>query len=342
MNGNTQQVLDPPAIIGPERQLDIYIQCDLLDVLINNDNGMLNDLVLRSFNTYCSTGWASFVVALRLHEQLAKMTTPSLDPRKDIGHDLTKWHDAVQMNRGGRFSDDDEFVSGMNRGYAWWNAIFQSPWSTYRELLDRTKNSRGNQKAYSLLEPDEEHSKIHPLLPLALADATRMLSGQLDQRGRGVRVVDTTPGHLRQTISRTFVDNAGINLDIDQINRIIKRVGYLVLWSRVFNLLKSCKRTVGDRASFEIKYRDGSSRIVKGERPSQGCYGYHDSGIAKLMETFGTEELAGAHLDVATVLANTRDWRLQNFIKCSEYRELAMVDGVLTDTTKGNWRRGRV
>ena len=327
-------------VMSPEKAMDIYVQCNLLDVLINNDKGMLNDLVLRSFNTYSSSGWASFIVARRLHEQLAKMTTPSLDP-KEVGHDLIRWIDAIEMNKDRQFSTHDSLILGLNTGYAWWNAIFQSPWSTYRELLEHTKDPKGNHKEYSLLEPEKYHAKIHPLHPLALADATKMLCGLLKNK-HGVRVIDTTPGHIRQIISRTFVEHAGVNLDIDQVNQVNKRIGYLVLWSRVFNLLRPYKRTIRGRDSFQMKYRDGSGEVAKGERPSQGHYGYDDSGAAVLMETFGTEELAAAHLDVATVLANKRDWRLQTFIKCSEYRALVMVDGVLTDTTKGMWRQGQI
>lgn len=325
--------------MSPERAKDIHIQCDLLDVLINNDKGMLNDLALRSFNTASSTGWASFIVARRLHEQLAKLTTPSLDPMVDIGHDLTKWYDARQVNESGQFTDD-KLVVRLDTGYMWWNAVFQGPWSTYRELLEHTKDLEGNRKEYALLAPHKDHAEIHPLHPLALADATRMLCGRLTGE-HGVRVIDTTLGRIRQIISREFVESAGLNLDIDRVNQIIKRIGYLVLWSRVFNLLKPCKRTIRGRDSFRMKYRDGSGRVQEGVRPSRVRYGYNDGGLAVLMETFGTEELASAHLDVATVLANKRDWRLQTFIKCSEYRELVMVDGVLTDTTKGIWRRGQ-
>ena len=56
------------------------------------------------------------------------------------------------------------------------------------------------------------------------------------------------------------------------------------------------------------------------------------------MEFFDCDDgLAEAHADVAKVLANTRDWRLQFFIKTSEFHPMEVNDGVLTDTTAGAW-----
>ena len=318
--------------------LDVDHQVYILDQMVNNDIGLCNDLVLRSTNAYWSSSWAAFIVANRLFEQLAKLVSPKRNPR-EIGHLVkTRWWDEVDTEEPYN-SDLEGLVDGLKTGFKWWNAMVQSPWADVGAMLDHLETTH-NDKEYVLLTPQRPEANIHPLLPLALADAASMLSGMLRCGKQGVRVADTTNGRIRNLIGRTFEEHAGVNLNIDLLKAITKEVGYLVLWSRIFNLLSKRKYVAGTRVQFEVKFRDGTNRVSKGETSSAGHYDYRQQAVGALMNMFdGDEGLAAAHVDVAKELANTRDWRLQFFIKISEVKTLAVVDRVLTDTTGNALRR---
>ena len=85
--------------------------------------------------------------------------------------------------------------------------------------------------------------------------------------------------------------------------------------------------------------------MVRGTEPSiessAEYYDYHrQAAVAALEAMFdGSKDMADAHVDVAAVLRNTRDWRLQCFIAASEERAMETVDGTLTDMTNGAVRR---
>ena len=318
--------------------LDVDHQVYILDQMVNNDIGLCNDSVLRSTKAYWSSSWAAFIVANRLFEQLAKLVSPKGNPR-EIGHHVkTRWWDEVDTEEPYN-SDLKGLVDGLKTGFKWWNAMVQSPWADVGAMLDHLETTR-NAKEYILLTPQRPEANIHPLLPLALADAASMLSGMLRCGKQGVRVADTTNGRIRNLIVQTFVEHAGGDLNIDLLNAITKKVGYLVLWSRIFNSLKESKHTDSIRVPSEIKFRDGTNRVGRGETFSAGPYHYGQQAVGALMNMFDDDEgLAAAHVDVAKVLANTRDWRLQFFIKISEVKTLAVVDRVLTDTTGDALRR---
>ena len=320
---------------------DTHHQAYILDQIVNNDIGLCNDIVLRSANAYCSSSWAAFIVARRLFEQLAKLVSPNMDARK-IGHRLkTRWWDEIDKEDPYNHVAEG-LVDGLKGGFGWWNAMVQSPWADIEAMLDHVETTF-NAKEYVLYAPQRPGAAIHPLLPMALADAVSMLTGMLRYRKQGIRVADTTNGRVRNLIGRTFVDHAGVNLNIHLLNTILKGAGgYLVLWSQIFNLLRASKHVAHTSIQSEIKFRDGTENDAsKMVVPSSGYYDYHHlQAVGVLMGMFaGDEGLAAAHVDVAKVLANIRDWRLQFFIRISEVEALTVVDRVLTDTTGGALRQ---
>ena len=334
-DANQDQLADTKDIVWAT---DTHHQTYILDLIVNNDVGLFNDMVLRSTNAYCSSSWAAFIVANRLFEQLVKLVSPKLNPR-EIGHRVkTRWWDEIDKEAPyDRVTEG--LIDGLKGGFGWWNAMVQSPWADVGAMLDHVEMTH-NAKEYVLLAPQRPGAAIHPLLPLALADAVSMLSGMLRYGKHGIRIADTTNGRIRNLIGRIFVKNAGVNLNIGLLNAITKEVGYLVLWSRIFNLLRESKYVASTRVRFEIKFRDGTNDVDKGERSSARHYDYHQQAVSALMDMFnGDEGLAAAHVDVAKVLANIRDWRLQFFIRISEVKVLGMVDRVLTDTTGSALRR---
>ena len=64
----------------PSWALDVYQQESILDLILCNDVGLLNDPVLRPANAYHSTCWVSFLVAYRMYEQLFKLVTRDPHP----------------------------------------------------------------------------------------------------------------------------------------------------------------------------------------------------------------------------------------------------------------------
>ena len=136
--------------------------------------------------------------------------------------------------------------------------MFQSPWHDWPALLSDVERTR-NAKEYVLQHPQEQGAIIHPLLPLALADAVSMLRGMTRlEAPDGVQVRDTTIGRIRDLIGRVFTEKCGVNLNLELVNAKIREVGYLVLWSRIFNVLAQSKYVTTKRVWVKLKYRDGT------------------------------------------------------------------------------------
>ena len=121
--------------------MDVGHQTHILDLIVNNDIGLFNDAVLRSTNAYFSSSWAAFIVANRLFEQLAKLVSPELEPRK-IGHCVkTRWWDEIDAEA--PFDRNPEgLVDGLETGFKWWNAMAQSPWADMGAMLDHLETTK--------------------------------------------------------------------------------------------------------------------------------------------------------------------------------------------------------
>ena len=341
--GSVAQRLREPGV-----QLSFDHELDLMDVIINNDMGLVNDPVLRYRHVPVSAAsWTAFLVTNRSVEQAFKFIAPIADPRK-VGHRLkSEWADVIEA---GSYSYGKEVLGSLRSGYRLWQALFQSPWPDLDELLDYVEEHH-NAKEYVLLDPRSDGARIDPLLPLALADIAAMSWGAVwtmsepdfDYTRFGVRFADTTLGKLRDTISRLFVDHCGVNLNTNLVNEKAREYGYLRLWSLLFHTLRQYKRMDWRSTRRALKYRDGSQRKAVEAVTSRGepyyTYATPDATEALLRFFDGDSGLAGAHADVAEILANTRDWRLQFFIKISEACPVRVVDGALTDATGGSWRR---
>ena len=199
---------------------------------------------------------------------------------------------------------------------------------TWTALLAHHKEER-NAKEYVLILPDRAGARVDPLLPLALADIAAMSWGAVwtmskpgfDFTRIGVRFADTTPGKLRDIISRLFIDHCGVNLNINLVNEKSREYGYLRLWSLLFHTLHQYKRTDWRSVRRTLKSRDGSQRDVEAvTHHGEPRYTYAAPHATNALVGFfdGDSGLAGAHAGVAETLANTRDWRLQFFINISE------------------------
>ena len=331
---------------------DVNHQIDQLESLINNDHGLCRDAVQYAPPTRSGIyGWASFLVAHRLHEQAATMFVRELNPRK-VGHCLkSEWLDPLKDIA--IDCKDDKRAVGLETGYKWWNAIFQSPWADYEDMLQVVENGF-NDKEYGILEPEKEGADIHPLLPLALADAAQMMLGAIrrenleklpGERGdRGIYKRDTTPFYIREIIKTAYLDYAGANLSFDLLNEKIREAGsFLILWSRAFHVLRLFRVPVYKVKRNVTKDRsDGSSVIGVYEEKVLVGYEYElEKSSAALMGRLfdGDSGLAKAFVDIAQVLKDIRDWRLQAFITTSGYRPFVVANGDITDATKGQWRK---
>ena len=338
--GLVAQRLNEPGVA-----LSFHHELDLIDVIINHDMGVANDPVLRYRHvSESSTWWTSFLVTNRSVEQAFKFIAPIAEPRC-VGHRLkSKWADIIE---GGSHSYGQDVLGSLRNGFRLWQALFQSPWGNLDALLAHVEEQR-NAKEYVLIAPDQEGARVNPLLPLALADIAAMSWGAVwtmsepcfDFTRLGVRFADTTLGKLRHIISRIFVDNCGVNLNITLINEMSLKYGYLRLWSPLFHTLRQYKRTDRPGIRRTLKYRDGSQHeTVTSHGEPRYTYAAPHATDALVGFFDGDSGLAGAHADVAEILANTRDWRLQFFINISESRPLEVVDGALTDATGGSWHR---
>lgn len=335
-----QRLEDPRVVLGFRRE------CALMDVVINHDMGLADDLVLAPHGIpEAAPRWASFLVGNRSVEQAFKIIAPIAEP-KDIGHNLkSRWADVIDRSPQAR---EQDVLGSLRSGYLLWQGLFQSPWRDLDALLAHVESNR-NAMEYVLIAPEQRGAQIDPLLPMALADVAAMSWGTawtmsrsgFDPARLGVRLRDTTVGKLRDIIGSYFTDHSGVNLNIELVNEKCREHGYLRLWSRVFHALEPCKVTRRPAVQRTMKFRDGTQHeeIVDYEGAPRYAYTAPDASDA-LVEYLGEEELARAHVDVAEALANTRDWRLQFFIKMSECAPIDRVDGVLTDSTSGAWRRG--
>ena len=340
--GLVAQRLNEPGVA-----LSFHHELDLIDVIMNHDMGLANDPVLRYRHVpESSTWWTSFLVTNRSVEQAFKFIAPIAEP-KDVGHRLkSKWADVIER---GSYSYGQDLLGSLRNGFRLWQALFQSPWGDLDVLLAHVEEQH-NAKEYVLIVPDQEGARVNPLLPLALADIAAMSWGAVwtmskpgfDFTRLGVRFADTTLGKLRHIISRLFVDNCGVNLNINLVNEKSREHGYLRLWSLLFHTLRQYKRTDWRSVRRTLKSRDGSQRDVEAvTHHGEPRYTYATPHATDALVGFfdGDSGLAGAHVDVAEILANTRDWRLQFFINISESHPLEVVDGALTDTTGGSWHR---
>lgn len=325
----------------PDEQRGFRHELAHIDRIINHDVGP----VFGHDGGEWAPRWTSFVVANRLVEQAFKLIAPIALP-KEIGHRLkSKWADVMD---GSPQSFGQDVLGSLSSGYGIWQALFQSPWPSLGELLSHLEQYR-NAKEYVLVDPDEPGARIEPLLPLALADIAAMSWGALWYMGRqpfnvtgfGVRLGDTTVGRLRHIIRQVFKDKGGVNLNLALANEKYGEHGYLRLWSILFHTLRPYKEIHRDRLEHDLKYRDGSPNDVIGYDGAPRWVYALPQARDVLAELFnGDGGLAEAHADVAEALLNTRDWRLQFFINMSECRPVELVDGTLTDTTKGAWRLG--
>ena len=329
----------------PGARLAFHHELSLIDVIINHDMGLANNSIIRySHVPVSATWWTSFLVTNRSVEQAFKFIAPIAGPR-DIGHRLkSNWADVIEASS---HSYGKDVLGSLRSGYRLWQALFQSPWPDLDALLGYVEEHR-NAKEYVLILPDESGARISPLLPLALADIATMSWGAVwtmskpdfDYTRFGVRFADTTPGRLRDIISRCFIGHCGVNLNIDLINEKSCEYGYLRLWSLLFHSLRQYKQTDRPGIPRALKYRDSSQReAVTYERERRYTYAMPHATDALMGFFDGDSGLAGAHADVAEILANTRDWRLQFFISISESRPVEVVEGALTDTTGGSWHR---
>ena len=331
-----QRLKDPAVVLSLQHELD------LLDVIINHDMGLAADRVLRYGSVPVSAHWwTSFFVASRSVELAFKFIAP-IDKPRNIGHLVkTKWADVIDKMPD---TPEHDMLRSLREGYRHWQALFQSPWPDLDTLLFHYEGCR-NAKEYVLIEPEQERAQIDLLLPLALADIATMSWGAVWTMIRPdfnsskfeVRFVDTTSGKLERTIRRIFVHNCGVNLNTDLLNEKYREYGYLGLWSLIFHAISPYRGA--ERIERVQKSRDGTPNDIT---VTEGGARRHSYGAPetkdKLMELFDDDDgLAGAHADVAEVLANTRDWRLRFFIKTSEFCPMKVVDGVLTDTTDGVW-----
>ena len=340
--GAVAQRLSEPGI-----QLSFDHELELMDVIINHDMGLANDPVLRFRHVpEPATWWTSFLVTNRSVEQAFKFIVPIANPM-DVGHCLkSKWADVIDASS---HSYGKEMLGSLRSGYRLWQALFQSPWTDLGALLGHVEDHR-NAKEYVLIDARRRGARIDPLLPLALADIAAMSWGAVWTMGKpdfdytrfGVRFADTTPGKLRDIISRLFIDHCGVNLNINLVNEKSSEYGYLRLWSLLFHTLHQYKQTDWRSVRRTLKSRDGSQRDVEAVTyHGEPRYTYATPHATDALVGFfdGDSGLAGAHADVAEILANTRDWRLQFFINISESRPLEVMDGALTDSTGGSWHR---
>ena len=287
--------------------------------------------------------WTSFLVANRSVEQAIKFFAPLSDSKRAFRHKIkSEWADVVRTRPG---TPEHDLYGTLDEGYRLWNGLFQSRWANLDELLDHVQALR-NEKEYMLIKPRLEGAQMDPMLPLALADIARMvwrMGWHVNPiRGTpriGVRFGDTSVGGIRRVISDLFEAECGVNLNLDLLNAKIREHGWLPMWSLIFHTLHASKYTRTDRISVVLKFRDGQP-ADQGSRPSEPYQTYHqERAVGSLVDLFGEEQLAEAHVDAARVMLKSPNWRLRYFIQASEYSPLDIIDGVLTDTSKGAWRQ---
>ena len=326
-----------------EKERECQYEHNNINETINKESiTIFHDRVLYSnFWTRHSSRWGSFLLAHRFHEQLGKRIAFLETEFEYIGHRMkTRWYDKIEDQSSStpykEKTESQKILDWVKFNHKRWQAIFHSPWETYEEMLACVQ-STFNAKEYSLVEK-EKGSYIHPMLPPVLLEAINIMMGILQgihQKDYSIKSRCMTPHCIRETIGDEFrrLENIGINLDIDRLNDVNKQIGSFILWSRIFNQLKPYKYKLKTKLpeSRWIPYRDGSKRIMHSQYTTQKeQYSYYDIGKYVLMNIFGNEGLAASHLEMAKSLANKPDWRLQFFIKCSEHKELSIIDGVLT------------
>ena len=287
--------------------------------------------------------WTSFLVANRSVEQAIKFFAPLSGSKRAFRHKIKSgWADVVRTRPG---TPEHDLYGTLDEGYRLWNGLFQSGWGSLDALLEHVETLR-NRKEYLLIEPTLEGAQIDPMLPLALADIARMVwrMGWRVNRSRGtpkigVRFGDTSVGEIRRVISRIFEAECGVNLNLDLLNAKTREHGWLPMWSLIFHILCPSKYTRTDRIPIVLKFRDGQP-AGEGSRPGEPYETYHqERAVASLVDLFGEEQLADAHVDAARVMLKSSNWRLRYFIQASEHTPLVIIDGMLTDTSKGAWRR---
>ena len=322
----------------------------MLDDILFRDVGACNDLVLRDGNAYFSTGWTAFVTANRLHEQLLKRATPDLQPKREgeagIGHlILKKWFDVLAAEQQQR-----PFFEQMNIGYSWFQALFQTPWQTLRDLYQEVESTQ-NEKEYTLHSMPEGTSGtgVHPLLPCALADVISMLSdllcyGQDEGDGLNIRTKSCSIHRIGSVIGRELTEVGCVNLNVELMNAVYSDYGGEIgVWSRLFHDLKGAAMLEQTRETMPLFYGDAphldGSTI---SRPTKGRYVYDakkaESVLARMFR--GDVGVVEAHRRWGGLLLGQRDWRLQLFRRISEHCPLERrEDGVWHDRCSGAWQK---
>lgn len=287
--------------------------------------------------------WTSFLVANRSVEQAIKFFAPLSGSKRAFRHKIKSgWADVARTRPG---TPEHDLYGTLDEGYQLWNGLFQSRWGSLDALLEHVETLR-NEKEYVLMEPTLEGAQIDVMLPLALADIARMVWRMAwrvnPRRGTpkiGVRFGDTSVGATRRVISDIFMAECGVNLNIDLLNAKIREHGWLPMWSLIFHTLHASKYTRRDQITDVWKFRDGQP-ADEGSRYGEPYKTYdQERAVASLVDLFGEEQLADAHVDAARAMLKSQNWRLRYFIQASEHRPLVIIDGVLTDTSAGAWRQ---
>ena len=346
-----------PFILHHEaRILDSVIWADIAPSLSPESQGG---------SAFFSTGWTAFLVANRLHEQLCKLLTPDLQPRGKGGvkHRIkTNWYEVLKAR-----GSPPIFLEQLKKGYAWFQAMFQTPWGDLSSLYDEVEKCR-NDNEYALLNmslPDQpSHSGVHPLLPCVMSDLSHLMmsSLRLGNHAGGEFTPELSPHHasiskLKRicTINRpergawlSFEStsdnaNAGENA-IDLLNDVHRKHGKTIgLFTVLFNRLGEIKRAQNDGGAFNnlpVRFDDGT-RINLTRKIQQGCEYPHEKAMPILLDVFQRHEgISEFYRIFAEHLLNKPDWRLQMFIRMSEHGVLKQQEnGMWFDSSGGAWRK---
>ena len=319
-------------------------------------------------SAFFSTGWTAFLVANRLHEQLCKLLTPDLPPRGKNGVDhriKTNWYEVLEARE-----SPPIFLKQLKKGYAWFQAMFQTPWDDLSSLYDEVERSRNN-KEYALLNmslPDapapSPRAGVHPLLPCAMSDLSHLMMGSLCFGGYagGEFTPELSPHHASiSKIEKTCAVNgpernvllsfestpdnadAGSNA-IDLLNDVHQKHGKTIgLFTVLFNRLGKIKRAQNDGGALgniPVRFDDGT-RIELTRKIRQGCEYPREAAMPILLDIFQQHEgISEFYRIFAEHLLNKPDWRLQMFIRMSEHDALEQqANGMWFDSSGGAWRK---